>query len=178
MNTSVNDYIRSLTTEQMISLRLKYNKRVDRRSVEECWPWQGAISVAGGYGRIRLGGTRQHPKMAYAHRLALLFANGDLEDQRMACHRCDNPRCVNPNHLYFGTQAENVQDMDARGRRVNKQPKGSQHGLSRLTENEVRQIRLLTASGATAKALSEKFKISLVQTYHIRSGRVWKHVIV
>lgn len=82
---------------------------------EDCWEWQGQ-SLPHGYGQFRVGTRATDPK-EYTHRLAWSWANGPIPAGHNVLHRCDNPRCVRPAHLFLGTQADNVADMDAKGRR-------------------------------------------------------------
>jgi hypothetical protein len=88
---------------------------VDRSSVDNCWPWRGAVGNSG-YGRFKL-----RSKLYLPHRVAYRIAYGEIKDAHeyhgaVVMHRCDNPRCCNPDHLALGTQLENVIDMDAKRR--------------------------------------------------------------
>jgi len=84
-------------------------------------------------------------------------------------HRCDNRRCVNPDHLFLGTRKENLEDMTQKGRRV----KGESHGMKRLTEAQVREI---LASPETSHSLADRFSVSDSAIYLIRRRQRWAHL--
>lgn len=91
----------------------KFWPKVDKRGPDECWPWL-ASCVKGGYGKLREPG-RQGRTLG-AHVVSLMLATGEVADGRQALHSCDNKLCVNPAHLRWGTQSDNMQDAVARGR--------------------------------------------------------------
>ncbi len=92
-------------------LEAKFWSKVDRRGADECWPWTGTKTRAG-YGRISRNGRRY-----VATRLSWEIANGKpFPEGKFACHSCDNPNCVNPNHIWPGTLSENTRDAIAKGR--------------------------------------------------------------
>ena len=88
-------------------------------------------------------------------------------------HKCDNPKCINPEHLELGTHKQNMNDMVSR----NRSAKGSHNGSSRLSEADVRKIKNMRSEGKTYKRLSNEFGVSITSIHLICSGKKWKHVI-
>jgi hypothetical protein len=135
-----------------------------------CWVWTGAKSDLG-YGNFTsLLGDR------LTHRLSWMFCNGPIPDGLSVLHRCDNPPCCNPDHLFLGTQLENIHDAIAKGRMSNDhpRPKGSQHGMAKLTEDDVLYIR---SSSETNLQLAERFRLSGGSViWGIRNRKTWRHV--
>lgn len=149
------------------------------RSVEKtegCWLWALALDRKG-YGRfnsLRADGRRW---TMFAHRYSYSAHVGPIPPGLFVCHRCDNPRCVNPAHLFVGTNTDNVRDMDAKGRRVNNQPKGSAHGNAILDERRVAEIfSLLNSKSMTQRAIARRFGVCFATVGHIKSGHQWSHV--
>jgi DNA-binding NarL/FixJ family response regulator len=90
----------------------------------------------------------------------------------VVCHRCDNPPCCNPRHLFLGTTAANVADRDAKQR----QARGERIALARLTEESVREIRRLQARGFLHREIARQFNVSRPTISAVCSGRTWRHV--
>lgn len=130
-----------------------------------CWIWMGALNNKG-YGQISVGG-----KSELAHRIMYANTIGMLTPQIVLRHRCDNPRCVNPEHLEPGTKADNSQDMLRRGRAAHQSKKDWQ--ARKLSDQDVADIYISKKSG---KYLAEKFSISQSIISGIRNGRVWSHI--
>lgn len=114
--------------------------------VNGCWEWNGKRNH-GGYGSFTSGG-----KWHQAHRLALALAGVDI-DGRLVCHKCDNPSCVNPDHLFLGTHKDNHSDMMAKGR-------SNPERRTVIPEKTVSAIRMMRSMGSTVREISEWTKVS------------------
>lgn len=147
------------------------NKDLFLKQIEKtnrCWIWRGSLNKQTGYGRIQINGKRMG-----AHRFAYSIFKGDLVDGLFVCHTCDNPTCVNPDHLFLGSSLANIADCIIKGRNT----KGEKHGSHKLTENDVREMRRLYATGKhTQKSLAERYGIDRPYTTKIINRRQWKHV--
>jgi hypothetical protein len=143
----------------------RFNSRFDRRGDGECWPWR-YLSNHGGHGRMWAGGRN-----TLASHIALWLSGSSRPGEACALHSCDNPACVNPAHLRWGTQIENIADRVDRGR--SGAPKGEASGRSKLTTSQVLAIRDDTRSSSI---IAGEFGISRVMVCNIRSGRAWRHV--
>lgn len=133
-----------------------------------CWEWQG-FRDKDGYGLFWYEGNNRR-----AHRVAYILSKGPVPEDLKVCHTCDNPSCVNPDHLWLGTMAQNLQDAYAKGR---KNDRGSNNGWSKLTEAQVAEIRSLYP-GTTQTALAKRFGVCQAHISDLVTGRrgVWKHV--
>lgn len=138
-----------------------------KRSENGCWAWL-SYKDPFGYGRLNVGG-----KPVLASRISYLLHYGDIPDGLFVLHRCDNPSCVNPGHLFLGTQADNVADMETKGRSRKRSLSGEQHHRSKVTNAIVRAIRRSPASDADMAA---KYQISRATVHSIRHRKTWKHV--
>lgn len=132
----------------------------------DCWKWTGKLA-SNGYGLFVVRGDSY-----LAHRVAYFIATGGLEDEKQVCHRCDNPGCVNPEHLFLGTQSDNVKDMLNKGRQ--NPPKGSRSGCAKLDWENVLTIRGLYKAGKTQAEIATIFDISPKQVSVIVSEKQWK----
>lgn len=132
----------------------------------DCHVWTGGKTVKG-YGLFRGTG---------AHRVALAHALGrDIKPGMYVCHRCDNPPCVNPDHLFEGTQKDNMQDAKRKGRVSTTHVRsGEESAASRLTWREVRDIRALRARGWRQASLAETFGVGQQHISRVVRGVVWK----
>lgn len=132
-----------------------------------CWEWRGAKHISG-YGTIRFNGKRRR-----AHRVTWELTNGPIPDGLHVLHRCDNPGCVNTNHLFLGTHDGNMADCTAKNRHA----KGEQNGKTKITESDVRDMRALHRSDSLSLAeLGRRFGVSKTTAGSIVSGLSWGHV--
>ena len=161
------------------TLEQRYWKHVDRRGANECWIWTACVKRGEkklGYGQVWVGYDADGKAvMDYAHRVAWRLANGEIPDGLHVRHHCDNPLCQNPNHLELGTHTDNMRDMHERGRLVN--VRGSKHGKSKLTEQQVRDIRAAwTGKYGEQKRLSQAYGVTQANISDIVLRKTWKHV--
>lgn len=134
-----------------------------------CLLTQGWIDKKG-YAHVRHNG-----KTKPAHRVAYCKHHGlELSDIKgvVIRHKCDNPSCIEPTHLEPGTQTQNMKDRDMRGR----QARGEANGRAKLTDDDVRQIRLRIQAGATQLGIAAAFGVDPKVIRNIKSGKSWRHV--
>ena len=153
----------------------RFWEKVDKGAADACWEWNASRN-ADGYGQI--GTYREDGKhvMRKAHCISYeLTHNVKLEQGQHILHSCDNPPCVNPNHLRIGTNAENIADKVAKGRQAKQ--KGIEHGNAKLTDEKVREIRKeYAAGGILQRELAEKYEISQRTVSAIITKKLWKHI--
>lgn len=134
-----------------------------------CWQWKGKIHSQG-YGIFTFRG-----KEIYAHRFSHEYHFGEIPSGLWALHKCDNPPCCNPNHLFLGTNADNVADAVAKGRNL----RGEAVGTSKLTEEAVIQIKTrLLREKTTQTSLAIEYGVSQRAIGKIANGATWKHIHV
>ena len=134
---------------------------------DKCWLWESSID-SHGYGQIRF---RQ--KNLLAHRVNYAIHNGDIPSGLCVLHRCDVRNCVNPNHLFLGTNADNVADKMAKGRLRMPDTRGENNGFAKLSESDVLVIR---ASQCKQSDIAAEFKISQSTVSEIKRRVKWGHV--
>lgn len=148
----------------------KVNKSgpIVRAELGRCWEWTGYKLK--GYGRITAGPRSLH--VLYAHRVAYTLYVGAIPKELHVLHKCDHPPCVNPAHLFLGTEADNSTDKVRKGRSAS----GERHPQARLTAKQVRQIRALVASGAKRKDVARQFHVHYMTVVFIVTGKTWTRV--
>lgn len=138
----------------------RFWRKVNFGREEECWEWLGCIGK--GYGKFRYNEGQS------AHRYVLSRLLPTFNNELCVLHICDNPGCVNPNHLFQGTQGDNVRDAENKGRA--KHPKGKSNGKTKLTENQVIQIKELLKNNIPYRGIAKKFSVSKSAIGCIKTG--------
>ena len=149
--------------------RDRFWSKVERgEAADDCWGWSAGVHSQG-YGLLWVGRTRK------AHRLSWEIHNGPIPAGACVLHRCDNPPCANPRHLFLGSQADNVQDMMDKDR--GNKPRGESVGRSVLRETDVREMRRLRArEEVTFVALARTYGVTPVTAEYAVKGKTWRHV--
>jgi hypothetical protein len=132
-----------------------------------CWNWIGFINKSG-YGRLQW-----HMKMTLAHRLSYVLYVGPIPDGMFVCHKCDNRKCVNPDHLFIGDHLDNMHDMSLKGRRNPPRLHGERHGNSKLTNDIVLAIR---ADNRLLNEMAKAYGVSEGCLSEIRNRKTWTHI--
>ena len=145
---------------------------IQREPNSGCWLWDGAPG-AGGYGTARHEGRNQK-----AHRVSWIAHRGPIPPGLKALHHCDTPPCVNPDHLFLGTQLDNIADMVAKGRQRGVSRFGSESPVAKLDELRVCLMRNLLDIGATTQReiAPLAFGVSPMTVSRIARGLLWPHV--
>jgi hypothetical protein len=156
--------------------------KVDKNGPNGCWLWTDACNSTG-YGHFTFYPYRQ----VAAHRFSYELTHGPIPDGLFVCHSCDNRRCVNPDHLFLGTCADNMRDAHAKGRyrtgddhnsRLHPESlrRGEDHPHAKLTTEAVILIRQDYASGITRKALAARYGVSVDAIARVVRHQLWRHV--
>ena len=176
--------------EMREQLSVRFWSKVDKKGADECWPWTAAKANKG-YGTIGIGG-RGSGNIG-AHRLSYILNIGQIPDGKIVCHKCDNPPCCNPAHLFLGTHKDNTQDMMQKGRcgPSNKPhlmargdrncmrlyPKlikrGSQQTNSKLSDADIPIIRNSTRP---QRVLAREYGVDQALIYRIKARKSWAHI--
>lgn len=130
-----------------------------------CLEWTGFVQR---YGRIFYNG-----KSHLAHRVAWEITYGEIPENLVVCHHCDNPKCVNPKHLFIGTQTDNVADRERKGRNIVQ--KGEKCGTAKLTEEQVKEI---LKSKLSLTKCAKLYGVTPQAISMIRNRKNWAHIII
>lgn len=155
--------------------------KVDRADTGSCWTWGGCRVK--GYGQFSLGKARR----VYAHRFAYELAYGPIPQGMLVLHRCDNPPCVRLDHLFLGTDLDNMQDKAAKGRAatgarngVHTHPervsRGEAHHRARMTAAQVLEAQQRRARGEKVVSIAHDLGVSLSGLYQALGGNSWRHL--
>ena len=149
------------------SLWDRFHDKVDQQPEDGCWLWTGATKELG-YGVIGLG--RRDEGTAKAHRVAWMLYRGEIPEGMCILHRCDQPKCVRPEHLFCGTLSDNMKDCVSKGRNFIPDNRGTNAKWAKLTETAVQDIRSKAMSGV---AYARKYNVSKSAIYQIWCGNNW-----
>ena len=147
------------------------NRFMSKVAVNEdsgCWEWTGAKEKRG-YGFFWF-----NRRQVGSHRFSFMAFVGEIAKGNLVCHKCDNPKCVNPYHIFQGTHKDNMQDRNKKGRQTN----GEEHGSARLTNQDVILIKkfIEQKSYRSGNFLARWFGVSQVRISAIKTGKTWRHI--
>ena len=168
------DYKARKLGKPTMDLRKRIYSRVKVNEETGCWEWQGC--KRSGYGRTIIGsrtdGTR---RTECTHRISYMLNYGEIPKGMEVCHKCDNPSCINPDHLFLGTYKDNAMDCLNKGRMFTQI--GEEHASSKLTEEIVKNARIEYSKGnISSRELAKKYNVSRKTMWDALTGKTWKHV--
>lgn len=160
--------LHGIITESQIVLFFKKIHKTD-----SCWEWIGGTNQYG-YGKFRIGSSKDRTRCTCpSHRISYMLFKGDIPDDLNICHSCDNPKCVNPDHLWTGTHNDNVQDKILKGRDL----RGEKHQNSKLTSDQIKEIREEYSHGNISMSkLGKKYSVCSAVIHDIVHRKSWVHI--
>jgi HNH endonuclease len=147
--------------------KCRFMAKVKIDQVSGCWLWQGHRNRSN-YGTFVP--CAEHKRSGLAHRMSYKLFKDDFDNLLFVCHKCDNPPCVNPDHLFLGTPADNSEDARSKGRNM------LQASHKRLTIEDVKRIRLLVNNGVTRAELARLYNVGYATVIKILKGYTYKDV--
>ncbi len=140
-----------------------------------CWEWQDSVHQNG----YAYATTYETNKKEHVHRISYRIFVSEIAEGIYVCHKCDNRKCINPDHLFLGTAKENMQDAKSKGRMEHVKLlalKGEKNGNSKLNDEKVREIRKEIKLGIRCTVIARKYGVGSTVIYYIRDGKAWSHV--
>jgi len=160
------EHRRKLSVSHTQDVNKRFWSKVNIKGPDECWEWTGPLN-AKGYGSFSFPGHT-----CRASRMAWILTYGNISKNICVLHKCDNPACCNPAHLYLGTNQDNVDDKVRKGRQL----KGEKVGTSKLTEKQVLKISELYGKQYTLNQLATLFSVTNTTIWRIIHNYSWKHI--
>lgn len=163
--------IKGMKSGKRICPKKRFYSNVLIPNEKGCMEWVGRKNK-GGYGSFLI-----NRKCVSVHRFSYELHFGNIEKNKFVLHKCDNPSCVAPNHLFLGTQKDNIIDMINKGRNPNNYiflKNAKVHSRAKLNESEVREIREMVKKGIKQTIIAKLFNISKVNISHIKTNYSWK----
>lgn len=152
-----------------LSIEDRFWQKVNKKSDDECWEWQGSLHHVWGYGNFRVC-----QKYTAAHRYSWSLHFGEIPMGMFICHKCDNPACVNPSHLFLGTPQDNVTDKIQKGRQADVH--GELNPRAKLSEEDAKTILLKHKQGMQNKTLADLYGVAPSTIYLLVSGKNWSYL--
>lgn len=146
--------------------------RVQIGKKNECWEWTTTLCKNNQCGILNISPRDGLNVRMKCHRISYFLTHGSLPHELEVCHKCDNPPCCNPHHLFLGTHADNMKDCKRKGRTS----RGQKHHWHKLTERQVVAIRKEHAEGDTITEIAKDYKMSFYAIWAIVNRRSWKHL--
>ena len=134
------------------------------------WQWKAGKSSAG-YGLMWIG-----KKLEYAHRISYIIHNGKISPGMHVLHSCDDPGCVNPEHLHLGTNEDNIREKVERGRSVNQVYYGEENPKAKFTNKQIIDIRKRYKNGTRQCVFVKEYGVSRTTISDIVNRKIWKHI--
>jgi len=157
----------STTLAPRPSVDERFWRGVEIRGQDECWPRPGNANSRG-YGRFHVS----HRVFMRSNRMAWILTKGQIPPGQKVLHSCDNPPCVNPRHLFLGSDLDNALDRNRKGR----QARGERQGAAKLTEDGVREIRRAVEAGESQRAIARRLGVVQAQVSRVHLRKSWRHV--
>jgi len=149
---------------------VRFWEKVEIKSKKCCWEWN-ANKDGCGYGRFAF-----RKKLLSAHRFAYILTHGEILNNKHVLHKCDNPCCCNPDHLFLGTHQDNMKDRNSKRRSKGGSLKGENNPRSRFTKKDIIAMRTMAVNGSKQKKIAKQFNTTQPVISGIINKKYWRHV--
>jgi hypothetical protein len=160
-----------VSDEELVGIRRRLARRTRVGTTSGCWLWVGSIGTEG-YGQFHIRG-RLNGWLDRAHRVSYRARVGPIKGM-CVLHRCDNPPCINPDHLFLGSRTDNNADKIAKGREA--RLAGVRNGRAKLSEHQASEALRRQSEGESLTRIGEDFGVTRGAIAHIVTGKNWKHI--